>query len=151
MIVLKLSELATVLDCEMPASGVSVESIVSDSRKVHYGALFAALPRCQVDGHDYAVSAMNLGAAALLVNRRLDFEIPQLVVVDVLKALGTLAKLVRERLDPVVIGITGSNGKTSVKEMVASILRQDSGVLATQGNYRIEPLAHQLGQCSQCF
>ena len=138
MIDLKLSELAAVLECEKPASDVKVESIVTDSRKVHYGALFAALPGCQVDGHDYAESAINLGAAALLVNRRLDFEIPQLVVVDVLKALGTLAKLVRERLDPVVIGITGSNGKTSVKEMVASILRQDSGVLATQGNFNNE-------------
>ncbi len=138
MIVLKLSELATVLDCEMPASGVSVESIVSDSRKVHYGALFAALPGCQVDGHDYAESAMNLGAAALLVNHRLDLEIPQLVVDDVLKALGKLAALVRARIDPVVIGITGSNGKTSVKEMLTSILRQDGEVLATQGNYNNE-------------
>jgi len=130
MIKYRLSELATVLDCVMPEVDVTVESIVSDSRKVHYGALFAALPGSQVDGHDFAESAARMGAAALLVNRRLNLEIPQLVVTDVLGALGTLARLVRDRIDPVVIGITGSNGKTSVKEMLASILRLDDEVLA---------------------
>ena len=106
----------------MPDHDVTVDSVVSDSRKVHYGALFAALPGSQVDGHDYAPSAVDLGAVALLVERKLELEIPQLVVDDVLHALGRIANLVRERLDPIVIGITGSNGKTSVKEMLASIL-----------------------------
>jgi UDP-N-acetylmuramoyl-tripeptide--D-alanyl-D-alanine ligase len=138
MISFQLSELAAVLDCETPESDVTVESIVSDSRKVHYGALFAALPGSQVDGHEYAQSAMNLGAAALLVDHRLDLEIPQLIVSDVLIALGKLARELRDRLDPVVIAITGSNGKTSVKEMLASILRLDGGVLATQGNFNNE-------------
>ena len=55
-----------------------------------------------------------------------------------LQALGKLATLLRERLDPVVVGITGSNGKTTVKEMVASILRPAGEVLATQGNYNNE-------------
>jgi UDP-N-acetylmuramoyl-tripeptide--D-alanyl-D-alanine ligase len=138
MISLRLSELATVLDCETPEVDVNVESIVSDSRKVHYGALFAALPGSQVDGHEYAESAMKLGATALLVDHRLNLEIPQLVVKDVLTALGKLARELRDRLDPVVIGITGSNGKTSVKEMLASILRLDGEVLATQGNFNNE-------------
>ena len=83
MIKCRLSELANVLDCVMPEVDVTVESIVSDSRKVHYGALFAALPGSQVDGHDYAESAARMGAAALLVNRKLNLEIPQLVVADV--------------------------------------------------------------------
>jgi UDP-N-acetylmuramoyl-tripeptide--D-alanyl-D-alanine ligase len=138
MINFRLSELAAVLECEKPESDVTVDSIVSDSRKVHYGALFAALPGSQVDGHEYAESAMNLGAAALLVDHRLDLEIPQLIVADVLKALGVLARELRERIDPLVIGITGSNGKTSVKEMLASILRLDGEVLATQGNFNNE-------------
>jgi UDP-N-acetylmuramoyl-tripeptide--D-alanyl-D-alanine ligase len=138
MIRFRLSEFATVLDCEPPETDVSVESIVSDSRKVHYGALFAALPGSQTDGHDYAESAMKLGAVALLVKHRLDLDIPQLVVTDVLEALGKLARLVRDRIDPVVVGITGSNGKTSVKEMLASILRLVDEVLATQGNYNNE-------------
>jgi UDP-N-acetylmuramoyl-tripeptide--D-alanyl-D-alanine ligase len=138
MISLKLSELAAVLQCDPGDQDVVIDSIVTDSRKVHYGALFAALPGSQVHGHDFAESAVKLGAAALLVSRKLDFEIPQLVVNDVLQALGVLARLVRDRVDPVVIGITGSNGKTTVKEMLASILRQESEVLATQGNYNNE-------------
>ncbi len=138
MIKLRLSELAAVLNCALPEQDVYVEHIVTDSRKVHHRALFAALPGSQVDGHDYSESAMKLGAAALLVNRKLDLDIPQLLVADVLLALGTLAHLVRDRVDPVVIGITGSNGKTSVKEMLASILRLQGEVLATQGNYNNE-------------
>jgi UDP-N-acetylmuramoyl-tripeptide--D-alanyl-D-alanine ligase len=138
MIPLKLSELAEVLGCEMPNRDAKVESVVTDSRKVHYGALFAALPGSQVDGHDFAPSAVNLGATALLVEHRLDLDIPQLVVPDVLRALGQVARLVRDRLDPIVIGITGSNGKTSVKEMLASILRQNAQVLATVGNFNNE-------------
>ena len=112
MIRLKLSELAAALDCSPHSTDAVVDSIVTDSRKVHYGALFAALPGSQVHGHDYAESAVKLGAVALLVSQKLDLEIPQLVVDDVLRALGILARLVRDRVDPVVIGITGSNGKT---------------------------------------
>lgn len=138
MIKLRLSELAAALDCAAPDHDVNVEHIVTDSRKVHYGSLFAALPGSQVDGHDYCASAVNLGAVALLVSRKLDLEIPQLLVPDVLQALGTLARLIRDRVNPVVIGITGSNGKTSVKEMVASILSVENEVLASQGNYNNE-------------
>ena len=138
MIPLRLAELEQLLDC--PASGrdVEIRSIVSDSRKAGAGALFAALPGERVDGHDFAASAVQAGAAALLVSRRLDVEAPQLVVDDVLVALGHIARLVRERLDPVVVGITGSNGKTTVKEMLAGILRLDGRVLATEGNYNNE-------------
>lgn len=146
MIRLRLSELADALGCPAPVPGangkpardVTIESIVTDSRKVDFGALFAALPGSQVDGHDFAPAAVQLGAVALLVQRRLELNIPQLVVDDVLRALGTLAAMLRERLDPLVVGITGSNGKTTVKEMVASILRPAGPVLATRGNYNNE-------------
>ena len=138
MIRLQLSELAAALGCPAPDHDVGVEAIVTDSRKVDYGSLFAALPGSQVDGHDFADAAVRLGAVALLVSRRLDLEVPQLVVDNVLEALGSLASLLRRRLDPVVVGITGSNGKTTVKEMVASILRLEGPVLATEGNYNNE-------------
>jgi len=133
-----LSDLARTLGCPVPARDVSIESIVTDSRKVHHGALFAALPGSQVDGHDFARSAVNLGAAALLVRRPLDLAAPQLVVEDVLIALGKLAAMLRDRIDPAVVGITGSNGKTTVKELVAGILRLEGEVLATRGNYNNE-------------
>ena len=123
MIPLQLAELERLLDCPASDRELEIRSIVADSRKAGEGALFAALPGQRVDGHDFAAAAVEAGAAALLVARRLDLEVPQLVVENVLEALGRIGRLVRERLDPVVVGITGSNGKTTVKEMLASILR----------------------------
>lgn len=138
MIGLKLIDLAHALGCPPPSRDAIIEHIVTDSRKVHHRTLFAALAGSQVDGHDFAASAVDLGAVALLVSRPLDADVPQLVVEDVLVALGKLAALLRRQLDPTVVGITGSNGKTTAKEMVASILRLDAGVLATRGNYNNE-------------
>jgi UDP-N-acetylmuramoyl-tripeptide--D-alanyl-D-alanine ligase len=138
MIPLRLSELASVLQCPEPGRDVRVESIATDSRKVHYGTLFAALPGSRVDGHDFAASAVDVGAAALLVSRPLALDVPQLLVEDVLAALGDIARHLRLRINPKVVGITGSNGKTTVKEMIAGILLQQGDVLSTRGNYNNE-------------
>ena len=138
MIPLKLTELATLLDGAQPAKEIDISGIVTDSRKAGRGSLFAALPGTRVDGHDYADTAIKLGAVALLVSRPLDVTVPQLVVDDVLQALGRIGTLIRDRVDPAVVGITGSNGKTTVKEMTASILKQEGEVLATGGNYNNE-------------
>jgi len=138
MIRILLGDIAEALGCRAPVDDVAIDAIATDSRKVHHGTLFAALPGSNVDGHDYAASAVELGANALLVSRPVDLDVPQLLVDDVLIALGRIATLLRQRLDPVVVGITGSNGKTTVKEMVASILRLESDVLATLGNYNNE-------------
>lgn len=139
MIRLQLREIAAALACAAPDTDTVIESVVSDSRKVHFGSLFAALPGEQVDGHDFAAAAVRMGASALLVSRPLKLDVPQLVVDDVLLALGRLAEMLRRRIDPeAVVGITGSNGKTTVKEMVAAILGREGAVLATQGNYNNE-------------
>jgi UDP-N-acetylmuramoyl-tripeptide--D-alanyl-D-alanine ligase len=138
VIPLLLSELASVLDCTPPAHDLEITGIQTDSRMAETGTLFAALAGEHFDGHDFAAAAVELGAVALLVERRLEADVPQLVVEDVLVGLGRIATLLRDRLDPVVIGITGSNGKTTVKEMVASILRLEGEVLATQGNFNNE-------------
>ena len=138
MIALRLSEIAAALGLPAPARDPVIESIVSDSRKADYGSLFAALPGTHVDGHEFASTAVELGAVALLVSKPQELPVPQLLVTDVLAALGQIAQLVRTRLDPAVVGITGSNGKTTVKEMLASILRQQGEVLATQGNFNNE-------------
>lgn len=138
MIPLRLSEVAPVLECAMPDRDVAFDRVVTDSRLVRHGALFAALPGSQVDGHDFARAARDLGARALLVNRPLEIDLPQLVVDDVLVALGRLAGYLRRRLDPSVVGITGSNGKTTVKEMLTAILGRQGEVLATRGNYNNE-------------
>ncbi len=142
MIAMELHEIADLLGCDRPDANPVIDAIVTDSRKVRYGALFAALKGVQSDGHDYAETALSLGAVAVLASRELQLKTPVLVVDDVTRALGLIAAEIRNRVDPVVIGITGSNGKTTVKEMVASILRtftgESSKVLATGGNYNNE-------------
>jgi len=138
MMPLALSDLVRLLGCDCDAAGMEIHDVVTDSRKVTPGCLFAALVGERVDGHDFAGRAVASGALALLVERRLDIDVPQLVVGNVLKALGAIAGLVRDRLDAQVVGITGSNGKTTVKEMLASILRLEGSVLSTRGNYNNE-------------
>jgi len=147
MIPLPLHEIAQWLECPPPEKDRTIELIVTDSRKVRYGALFAALKGSRADGHAFASTAVSLGAVAVLASRELDEgppqSVPVLLVDDVTAALGAIAKEILDRVDPLVIGITGSNGKTTVKEMIASILRRNSGrensaVLATGGNYNNE-------------
>ena len=138
MIPMRLFELADLLGCRRPGSDAEILDVVTDSREARPGVLFAALPGEHFDGHDFCGSAVSLGAEGLLVSRPVEVDTPQLVVDDVLLALGDIARRVREKVAPAVVGITGSNGKTTVKEMVAAILRQQGEVLATGGNFNNE-------------
>jgi UDP-N-acetylmuramoyl-tripeptide--D-alanyl-D-alanine ligase len=116
-------------------SGVS-----TDSRKLGAGQLFVALRGERFDGHEYLAAAAAAGAAAAVVDRAYagQFPLPVIVVEDTRLALGALARHRRRRFSPALIAVTGSNGKTTVKEMLASILRREAGeeaVLATAGNF----------------
>ena len=91
-----------------------------DSRSLTHGELFVAVP-AERDGHDFVAAAARLGAAAALVSRPVDADIVQIVVDDTVAALGAMGGLARERLDGPVVGITGSVGKTSTKDLLASI------------------------------
>lgn len=104
-----------------------------DSRHLQEGDLFVAL-RAKRDGHDFAKEAVEKGACALLVDHQLDLKIPQIIVPDTLKGLGQLAKLWRRQFNIPIIGLTGSCGKTTTKEMIASILRERGPTLATEIN-----------------
>ena len=111
----------------------------SDSREVRAGCLFFALPGERVDGFDFCAAAAQAGAAGLVVasgrgrpagcNR-----IPVIAVADPRKALGDLAAAVRKRYRGRVVGVTGSNGKTTTKELIAAALSPAGQVLRTQGN-----------------
>jgi len=138
MIQMSLKQAADLLHCTTIQNNVTFNGITTDSRKVAPGMLFAALPGQTVDGHDYIPQAIERGAVAILVSRDVATGTPSLRVEDVLAALGVLAGNWRGQCRARVVGITGSNGKTTVKEMVASVLRQAGKVLATQGNYNNE-------------
>ena len=133
-----LSEIVNILSCISPKSDIVVNGVVIDSRKVEIGNLFVALKGKHVNGHNYLAQARMLGASAALVSKLQNDDLPQILVDDVVTAFGLIASYWRQQCNAKVIGITGSNGKTTVKDMVASILGQCGSVLATQSNLNNE-------------
>ena len=136
---LSLSAAAKALNAETSGADVTFTSVTTDSRTVATGDLFVALKGERFDGHDYVRQAMEQGAVAALVERRDPAwgDFPLLVVKDARLALGELAAHWRSRFNIPVVALTGSSGKTTVKEMIAAILREQAGdqaVLATKGN-----------------
>ena len=138
MIHMDFNQAARLLQCQPLQTDIYFKGITSDSRHVTPGMLFAALQGESFDGHDYVQQAAEQGAAAVLVKHTVETGLPVLQVDDVLAALGILAAHWRLQCPAKVVGITGSNGKTTVKEMVACILRQSGTVLATEGNFNNE-------------
>lgn len=138
MMTLRLADLAQVLDARLIGGDHEITAVSTDTRTLGEGALFVALRGERFDAHDFCDQAVAAGASALLVERELPLAIPQLVVADTLKGLGRLGRLVRERINPKVLAITGSCGKTTVKEMATAILRHEGEVLATAGNFNNE-------------
>jgi UDP-N-acetylmuramoyl-tripeptide--D-alanyl-D-alanine ligase len=112
----------------------SFDSVGTDSRRDCTGQLFVALRGERFDAHDFVAEARAHGAAAALVDHGLDLDIPQWQVDDTRLGLGRLAAAWRDRFAGRVAAITGSNGKTTVKEMLAAILAQEGTTRATQGN-----------------
>ncbi|WP_313167758.1 UDP-N-acetylmuramoyl-tripeptide--D-alanyl-D-alanine ligase [Massilia oculi] len=120
----------------------SFEGVSTDSRKVEAGALFVALVGETFDAHDFLDQVVARNVAAVVVSRLPEgWTLPAIVVPDTLVALGRIAHAWREQFAIPVIGVTGSNGKTTVKEMIAAILAAAVGEdarLATQGNLNNE-------------
>src|SRR5689334_1299821 len=120
--------------------GETFSTFHTDSREVKPGGLFFALRGAETDGHEYVADAISHGAAAVVVQRRADLRpgVVEVLVPDTWAALYSLAAHALRRVQPLVVGVTGSNGKTSTKEMVAAILSQHFNVLRTQGNLNTE-------------
>ena len=112
-----------------------VTRIQTDSRKVREGDLFIALKGDKVDGHDFAETAISHGAVAALVSRPISKRLPSIEVPDTLRALGAIAAGYRRMLGVKVIGITGSVGKTTTKEMTANVLEGAFRTAKTEGNH----------------
>jgi UDP-N-acetylmuramoyl-tripeptide--D-alanyl-D-alanine ligase len=108
--------------------------VQTDSRAIEAHALFVALAGERFDGHDFVGDVARRGAAGAVVGRRLDVTLPQVIVRDPLTALSQFAHAWRRSFRGPVVGITGSNGKTTVKEMTGAILAQLGPCLVTQGN-----------------
>ncbi|WP_291968479.1 UDP-N-acetylmuramoyl-tripeptide--D-alanyl-D-alanine ligase [Candidatus Symbiopectobacterium sp.] len=135
MIRVTLQQLATALNATLLGEDVAVETVCTDTRELTPDCLFIALRGEKFDAHDYAHHAVRGGAAALLVSKHLPIDMPQLLVGDTRLALGELGAWMRRQSSARVVALTGSSGKTSVKEMTAAILRQCGDVLYTDGNF----------------
>ena len=131
---LRLRETALLLDGEASGADVAFTTVSTDSRQLSVGALFVALTGPNFDGHDFVAAARERGAVAALVSRPVAGPLPQLRVADTRLALGRLAAAWRSRFTGPLIALTGSNGKTTLKEMIAIILRGRGPTLATEGN-----------------
>lgn len=137
MIELMLSEIAPALGAIHSGENVKITGITTDTRKIKAGSLYIALSGERFDGHDFVKNAQEQGASAVIIEKPVNSNLPSLRVTNTRKALGDLAKFWLQRFDLPVIAITGSNGKTTTKEMLKSILTEETSaaeVLANEGN-----------------
>ncbi len=135
MINVTLSQIACITRGELVGEDQTIAAVSTDTRSIENGSLFVALVGERFDAHDFCQQAAEAGAGALLVQKRLEVTVPQIVVADSKIALGELAAWVHHSCQTPTVAITGSCGKTTVKEMVASILQMKGQVLFTAGNF----------------
>jgi UDP-N-acetylmuramoyl-tripeptide--D-alanyl-D-alanine ligase len=139
MISLRLSEAASQLGGRLHGMDVRFTGCSIDSRSLRAGNLFIAVRGSRYDGHDFIKPACENGAAAAMVERTDGFaQLPLLVLGDTRQAMTELAGYWRSGFDIPLVAVTGSNGKTTVKEMLSSILGRKGPVLATRGNLNNE-------------
>jgi UDP-N-acetylmuramoyl-tripeptide--D-alanyl-D-alanine ligase len=134
----RLSDLAGPLSGRIAGPDAAFTGCGTDSRTLGAGELFLALSGPHHDGHEFVAEARKRGAAAAVVERPIATFLPLLVVPDTLGALGSLAALWRARFPIPLVAVTGSNGKTTVKEMLLSILSRNGATAATRGNLNNE-------------
>lgn len=132
---LHLSDISKILDGELNGADVTFDTIDMDTRKLRPGSLFVALEGEQFDGHDFLAQAQASGAVAALVHKKINTDLPIVVVPNTRKALGILAKTWRDRAPIKLLAITGSCGKTTTKSMLASIMSQLGPVLSNPSSF----------------
>jgi UDP-N-acetylmuramoyl-tripeptide--D-alanyl-D-alanine ligase len=134
MMAWRLSEIVRCAGGKVSGDDREFTSVSTDTRTIQRGALFVALTGPTFDGHDFVVAAAQSGAAAALVSRQLPVDLPQVVVPDPLAALSEFAREWRRQFRIPLVGVTGSNGKTTTKELIGAILTQLGPTLVTRGN-----------------
>lgn len=139
MIKMTLAELANILNVSCSTPKVTFTGFSKDTRTLEPSNLYIAIIGEQFDGHQFVEEAYQKGAAAALVSRPVESDIPQILVNDTILAAGKISANWRNRFSLPLVGVTGSNGKTTLKNMIASILcaaceDDKAQVLATEGN-----------------
>jgi len=144
MIAISLQEISEAIEAKLIGDGTVVisGSVETDSRLIKAGSLFVAKPGEVTDGHEFVSSAIANGAVALIVEHEVSSTVPQLVVKDSVHALGLLAKHVVAKVKALgqlkVIGVTGSNGKTTTKNMLREVLSTKGKTIAPEESFNNE-------------
>jgi UDP-N-acetylmuramoyl-tripeptide--D-alanyl-D-alanine ligase len=133
-VAMRLAELARVSGGRLIGGDMAFASVSTDSRNLDRGALFVALRGPHFDGHEFIAAAIERGAVGALVERELPLSLPQVVAPDALAALSVFARAWRRQFGIPVVGVTGSNGKTTTKEMLRAILSLSGSCMVTRGN-----------------
>lgn len=131
---MQLSAVADQIRGKLIGDDTSFNSVAINTRSMDAGDLYVAIKGLNFDGNDFVEEAEKNGASGAIVERQVDAKLPQVLVENTKIALGKLAQLNRRRSKAVIIGITGSQGKTTVKEMVGLILALAGDTLVTKGN-----------------
>lgn len=134
MIKMRCSGIAICLQGKLTGPDVDINAVSTDSRAISAGSLFIALKGPHYDGAAFIDDVIQKGAVAVVVSQPVARNITQIIVEDTRLALGQLGAEVKRRVAPKTIAVTGSAGKTTVKEMLAAILQQKGKTLATAGN-----------------
>ena len=129
-----LAEIAKALPGSKLTGDATVQVISTDSRSITAGETYLALTGIHFDGHDFVAECASKGASAIIVEREFDIDIAQLIVTNSLQALAAIARFNRRLFQGQTIGLTGSAGKTSTKEMLLSVCSQCGVTIATQAN-----------------
>ena len=138
MLNIDLADVARWTQGRLDGDNVRIDAVSTDTRTLAPGALFVALRGEQHDAHTFVERARDAGAVAVLVDHAMAIDVPQVVVADTLIALADIARAVAARSDARVIGITGSNGKTTVKSLLASILSRHARTHVNTGSFNNE-------------
>ena len=129
-----LASVAEVLSARSPIANFGFTGVSTDSRAINPGDLFVALRGPNFNGNKYVADVAKAGAVGAIVDEKVVSSIPMIEVKDARLALGQLAAAQRQRFPKPVVGLTGSNGKTTVKELLNAMLSAEGKVLSTKGN-----------------
>jgi len=131
---MSLQQVADKINANVVGEDIDFSRVSTDTRKISSGDLFVALKGDNFDGHDYVDVAIEKGASSLMVDHAVTGAVSQLIVTDTRIGYGQLAAAWRQQVNPRLVALTGSSGKTTLKEMLAAIFAIEHKVLATPGN-----------------
>ncbi|WP_367682178.1 UDP-N-acetylmuramoyl-tripeptide--D-alanyl-D-alanine ligase [Buchnera aphidicola] len=134
MIPLSLKKIANITNGKLYGKSLIIHNVIIDSKKITPGSLFIALQGKKFDAHNFIEEVLHKGCSAIITQKKIAFKTNYIIVENTTIALGKIANWLRKKINPQILSITGSCGKTSVKEMTKSILKKYKNTISTFDN-----------------